>query len=62
MFAGIVWDRGATGKAWKLEDVENVGIFRRLWIEKRDNEYITSYCAGQDYTGEIRFIQKLVNR
>lgn len=62
MFAGIIWDRGASGKACKLENVENVGIFRRLWIEKIDGEYMATYCAGQDYTGEIRFIQKLVNR
>ncbi len=34
------------------------GIFRRLWYSKRYKRY--EYCAGQDYTGEIRFIRRLI--
>lgn len=34
------------------------GIFRRLWYSKRYKRF--EYCAGQDYTGEIRTLQKLI--
>ena len=37
----------------------NYGIFRRLWIEKDGR---VTYCAGQDYQGEIRHIQYLLRK
>ena len=34
------------------------GIFQRLWYSHRYKRY--EYCAGQDYTGEIRTLRKLI--
>lgn len=59
MFAGAIWSRGADEKAWRIDRAENCGIFRRVMIEKRKGVYYASYCAGQDYTAEVRFIQRL---
>lgn len=65
LFASAIWERGAASKAWKLENVTPCGILRRVWIERRKNgrkyEYNSTYCAGQDYISEIRFIQNYVN-
>ena len=35
------------------------GILDRLWIEKSYSrkEFYATYCAGQDYVGEVRYIQ-----
>ena len=60
IFAGVIWKRGAAEKAHRLATVENCGILRRVWIVKDGGEYSAEYCAGQDYTAEIRFIQKLM--
>lgn len=62
LFAGVIWKRGAAGKAWKLESVRNCGILRRVAIWEYRGEYRAEYCAGQDYTAEIRIIQKIVNK
>lgn len=62
IFAGAIWERGAAGKAWKLKRLQNCGILRRVAIYKRFGEYRAEYCAGQDYTAEIRLIQKIINR
>lgn len=37
---------------------KDYGIFRRLWYSRRYKHY--DYCAGQDYTGEIRTLRKLI--
>ena len=34
------------------------GIFRRLWYSRRYQRF--EYCAGQDYSGEIRTLRKLI--
>jgi hypothetical protein len=34
------------------------GIFRRIFFEKNGER--ATYCAGQDYDSEVRFIQKLL--
>ena len=62
IFAGAIWERGAAGKAWKLKSVQNCGILQRVAIRYAKNEYRAEYCAGQDYTAEIRLIQKIINR
>lgn len=56
------YTRGAAGKAWKLKSVHNCGILRRVAIRQDRNEFRAEYCAGQDYTAEIRLIQKIINR
>lgn len=62
-FASAIWERGAKGKACKLERAEPCGILRRVMIEKlRDGRFWSSYCAGQSYPDEIRFVQSLMNR
>lgn len=68
MFASAIWERGASGKTWKLERIKNCGILRRVMIDKRHDRktgkiyYHAYYCAGQDYPSEIRFIQQLANK
>lgn len=68
MFASAIWERGASRKTWKLERIENCGILRRVMICKRRDRktgkiyFYASYCAGQDYPSEIRFIQQLANK
>lgn len=67
MFASAIWSRPKT-HIWKLERIENCGILRRVMIDKsRDRKtgkiyFYASYCAGQDYPSEIRFIQRLANK
>lgn len=59
MFAGVIWTRGAKEKAYRLEGVKDCGILRRVIINTYKGKYIPEYVAGQDYTAEIRFIQRL---
>lgn len=46
-------------KAWQAERLKYYtdGIASRLWYNGKYFEY----CAGQDYTAEIRFIQRKLN-
>lgn len=55
--------RGITGEIWskvnderldRVRHAKSMGILRRLWFDGKRFQY----CAGQDYTGEIRFIQR----
>ena len=52
--------RGA-GKAYRLREYRGheYGIFNRLWIGKDGR---ATYCAGQDYTSEIKTIQTLLRK
>lgn len=67
LFASAIWSKPKT-HTWKLERIENCGILRRVMINKRRDRktgkiyYYASYCAGQDYPSEIRFIQRLANK
>ena len=38
------------------------GIFRRLWIEMRSGNPVSTYCAGQDYAAETKCIQCLLRK
>ena len=61
LFASAIWERGAASKAWKLENVKSCGILRRVMISKYNGKFYASYCAGQDYPSEIKFIQNWIN-
>lgn len=54
--AKVVW---RNPKDWQIQRLRhyNAGIMRRLWFNGERYEY----CAGQDYPGEIRFIQNKIN-
>lgn len=54
--AMVVWRKP---KDWQVRRLRycNDGIMRRLWFNGKRYEY----CAGQDYPGEIRFIQNKIN-
>lgn len=58
--AGAVWDRIPANAVRRILDTNrrNYGIFSRLWVNKRGEG---DYCAGQDYTSEIRTIRGLIN-
>lgn len=55
--AKVVWQCGDKTEKLLYYGGRNYGIFRRLTIRKK---YGASYCAGQDYPGEIRTIQKII--
>lgn len=55
--AKVVW-RHPSERQIRLIRYYTDGIMRRLWWNGRYYEY----CAGQDYPGEIRFIQNKINR
>lgn len=54
--AKVIWTRP---KTWQISRLANItfGLTERLWWNGKRFEY----CAGQDYPGEIRFIQHQVN-
>jgi hypothetical protein len=46
-------------KSYRLRYLHNTcGILRRVWVE---NGRFT-YCAGQDYVGEVRFIKDWIRK
>lgn len=53
-----VWVRPKEWQVNRLKDVTQ-GIFRRLWCDE-NGRY--TYCAGQDYPGEIRCMQNIINK
>mgnify|MGYP000065453451 CR=1 FL=1 len=61
MASGICSTKAAIRKYAELMRYSKygAGILDRLWIEKSysRNEFCATYCAGQDYVGEVRYIQ-----
>ena len=51
---GVIWAKVTDERMYRVRHAKSMGILRRLWFNGKQYEY----CAGQDYTGEIRFIQK----
>ena len=50
---GVIWAKVTDERMYRVRHAKSMGILRRLWFNGKRYEY----CAGQDYTGEIRFIQ-----
>ena len=50
---GVIWAKVNDERMNRVRHAKSMGILRRLWFDGKRYEY----CAGQDYTGEIRFIQ-----
>ena len=50
---GVVWAKVTDERMYRVRHAKSMGILRRLWFDGKRYEY----CAGQDYRGEIRFIQ-----
>lgn len=57
-WAGVIYSR-PNDNARNIQYLQPRGILRRLMIDKTGR---ASYCAGQDYTGEIRTIQGLIRK
>ena len=51
--AGVIWAKVTDERMNRVRHAKSMGILRRLWFDGKRYEY----CAGQDYTGEIRYIQ-----
>lgn len=50
---GVIWAKVTDERMYRVRHAKSMGILRRLWFNGKRYEY----CAGQDYRGEIRFIQ-----
>ena len=50
---GVIWAKVTDERMYRVRHAKSMGILRRLWFDGKRYEY----CAGQDYTGEIRYIQ-----
>ena len=50
---GVIWAKVTDERICRVRHAKSMGILRRLWFNGKRYEY----CAGQDYKGEIRFIQ-----
>lgn len=50
---GVIWSKVNDERMHRVRHAKSMGILRRLWFDGKRYEY----CAGQDYTGEIRYIQ-----
>ena len=50
---GVIWSKVNDERIYRIRHAKSMGILRRLWFDGKRFEY----CAGQDYTGEIRYIQ-----
>ncbi len=57
-WAGVIYSRPNENAA-NIGRLEPCGILQRLIIDRTGR---ASYCAGQDYTGEIRYIQGLIRK
>ena len=49
----VIWAKVTDERMYRVRHAKCMGILRRLWFDGKRYKY----CAGQDYTGEIRFIQ-----
>lgn len=56
--AGVVWSKATPIRIAYVNNAKYMGILDRLWYNGKRYEY----CAGQDYVGEIRFIQNQLRR
>ena len=61
MFASAVYSNGKANayKLWQYGG-RSYGILERLTIICKSYGFRGDYCAGQDYTSEIRTIQKII--
>lgn len=51
--------RAAIARALRyVPDIENYGIYSRVYVN--DDGYGASYCAGQDYTSELKTVRELL--
>ena len=50
---GVIWAKVTDERMYRVRHAKSMGILRRLWFDGKRYEY----CAGQDYRGEIRYIQ-----
>ena len=50
---GVIWAKVTDERMYRVRHAKSMGILRRLWFNGKRYEY----CAGQDYRGEIRYIQ-----
>ena len=57
-WAGVIYSR-PNDNARNIQYLQPCGILRRLTIDRTGR---ASYCAGQDYPGEIRYIQGLIRK
>jgi hypothetical protein len=55
---GVIWSKVTDERLSQVANAGSYGIFDRLWYNGKRYEY----CAGQDYTGEIRTIQYLMRK
>lgn len=53
--AGVVWSKPTEERVKRLRYAPEMGILGRLWLDEADGY---TYCAGQDYPSEIRYIQR----
>ena len=53
---GVIWAKVTDERMYRVRHAKSMGILRRLWFNGKRYEY----CAGQDYRGEIRFIQNRI--
>lgn len=58
--AGVVWSRVTDERIDFVKYAGSKYIFNRLTYDGKYKRF--GYCAGQDYPGEIRFIQTLLRR
>lgn len=58
--AGVVWSRVTDERIDFVKYADDKGILNRLFYNRQLKRY--EYSAGQDYLGEIRFIQTLLRR
>lgn len=50
---GVIWSKVNDERMYRVRHAKSMGILRRMWYDGK--QFV--YCAGQSYTGEIRFIQ-----
>lgn len=56
--AGVLWCKPNNVHIARVRRAKYMGILDRVWYDGKRYEY----CAGQDYVGEIRFIQSQLLR
>lgn len=50
---GVIWSKVNDERMYRVRHAKSMGILRMLWFDGK--RFV--YGAGQDYTGEIRYIQ-----
>lgn len=54
----VIWAKPTPERVERVASAIPCGLYGRLWYDVRYDKY--EYCAGQDYTGEIRYIQRTI--